>query len=117
MIGFVISGIMRNKLKKYHFIVLVFSLILILINWVFIDVYISNHQMISQNESSDISIHFEISHIDSSRDDLIINDSTIKINKLLNGIKVIDDYVVIAKSCYMVHIWQPPKNSTPPVYI
>lgn len=73
--------------------------------------------MISQKDCSDISNHFEVSHANTFGNDLFIDDSVIKTNRLFNSTEILTDFVVKVKSCYVMHIWQPPKVSDLSIYI
>lgn len=102
---------MKNTIKKYYFILLTFSLILILIDCFVIDTKVFNDQLISQDDNLVFSNCFEVSHVDVSEDNLFIDSSIIKTNRLCNSTKIFTGFVVKVKSCYIIHIWRPPKVS------
>lgn len=102
---------MRNTIKKYYFILLTFSLTLILIDCFVIDTKAFNNQIISQDDYSVFSKQLEVSHIDVFEDNLFIDGSIIKTNRLCNSTEIFTGFVVKVKNCYMIHIWRPPKVS------
>ena len=100
---------MKKVLRQISILFLAISLVLIWSDCGFINNTFYQNKINSHNECSDISDHFEHSHLACFEEAVFTNNSKIKLNKSLISISIRPSFDINFTNSFISNIWQPPK--------